>query len=318
MGTVFSAHDESLERDVALKIIKARHLSDPAMRFRLAREAKIVARIQHPGVTALFDTGELEDGSAFLVMELLRGRDLATLLAEFGAGTPSQVARVLRQTSAALAAAHGAGIIHRDIKPENIFLVTGSGGFQAKLLDFGVALSAHTDGRLTQTGMVVGTPGYMSPEQVQGKDLDEKADLYSLASVAWEALAGRRLVEGKEMADLVLNVLYDPPTPLSQVLPAMPPEVDGLFDAALSKSRRARPSDVESWAASLASLLEGIEVPGAKGWPAKGWADPRLSAHRETKASTVGPMPSGETAELDTGKEHRARRRTRETDETGA
>ena len=292
MGTVFSGHDETLERDVALKIIKPEHLSNPAMRLRLAREAKLVARIQHPGVTALFDSGELEDGSAFLVMELLRGRGLSGLLSEFGAGTPHQVARLLRQTSAALAAAHKAEVIHRDIKPDNIFLVAGPGGFQAKLLDFGVALSTHLDARVTQAGMVIGTPAYMSPEQIRDENLDERADIYSLACVIWEALVGRRLIRGKQFTEVLLNLMCEPMEPLSHFLPSAPPGADELFAAALSKSRLDRPKDVESWAASLAALLESQEFETAQGWPSRGWMGSAPSATEDTQVPTMRSVRS--------------------------
>ncbi len=273
MGSVFAAQDEKLERDIALKIIKPGFLGDPAMRTRLEREAKVVARIQHPGVTALFDVGELEDGSTFLVMELLRGQALSGVLAEHGPGTPRQVARLLRQTGAALGAAHRAGIIHRDVKPDNIFLVPDSGTFQAKLLDFGVALSARFDARLTQTGIAVGTPAYMAPEQIQSAELDERADLYSLACVAWEALVGRRVVDGKHIAEVVMKVLCEPPPIISHYLPWAPPALDGLFQTALAKSKSARPSDLEGWATSVADLLEkhGPSLP--EGWSLEGRSD---------------------------------------------
>ena len=295
MGTVFAAYDEKLERGVALKIIKAGFLGDPAMRLRLEREAKVVARIQHPGVTALFDVGELEDGSAFLVMELLKGRELASLLVDHGAGTPSQVARLLRQTSAALAAAHRVGVIHRDVKPENIFLVADPGGFQAKLLDFGVALSARFEARLTQTGIAVGTPAYMSPEQVQSTELDERADLYSLACVAWEAVVGRRMVDGKQIAQVILKVLFEPPLALSGFLKSAPKELDGLFDAALAKSKQARPSDLEAWATRVAALLESCDSGSSPGWPAGAWAAGAAGLAKETGSATSDPEDATET-----------------------
>jgi serine/threonine protein kinase len=296
MGTVFSGHDETLERAVALKIIKAQLLSDPKMRLRLAREAKLVARIQHPGVTALFDSGELEDGSAFLVMELLRGRGLSGLLSEFGPGTPRQVARLLRQTSAALAAAHKAEVIHRDIKPDNIFLVAGPDGFQAKLLDFGVALSTRFDARVTHEGMVIGTPAYMPPEQIRDEDLDERTDVYSLACVIWEALVGRRLIRGKQFTEVLLNLLCEPLEPLAQFLPSVPRGTEELFEAALSKSRLGRPKDVEAWAADLAALLESQEPGPAEGWPSRGWTVPDPSATRDVQVSTIRSVRSAGTA----------------------
>lgn len=292
MGTVFAAHDETLERDVSVKIIKPQFLGDPAMRFRLQREAKVVARIQHPGVTAVYDAGDLEGGSAYLVMELLKGRDLSGLLSAFGAGTPVQIARLARQAGAALGAAHRAGVIHRDVKPANVFLVDTSEGFQAKLLDFGLALSARFDARLTQTGIAVGTPAYMSPEQLQCADLDARSDVYSLASVVWEALVGRRLVEGTNMGEVMFTVLSAPAAPPSRFLPWIPPEVDRLFEAALSKSRDARPDDVESWSAALAGLLETGECVAGTGWPIEGWDRPRTGPSVQTEAPTFGKDPA--------------------------
>lgn len=296
MGSVFAAHDETLERDVALKIIKPQLQGDPAMRFRLEREAKVIARIQHPGVTALFDTSELEDGSLVLVMELLKGRELSSLISRYGPGTPSQVALLLRQTSAALSAAHRAGVIHRDIKPDNIFLVADAGGFQAKLLDFGVALSIRFDARLTQTGMAVGTPGYMSPEQIQCKDLDERADLYSLACVAWEALVGHRLVQGAYIADIIMSVLHDPPEPVSSFLPEISPAVDQLFGDALAKSRLDRPNSVEAWATLLAARLESEPSAAGKGWPTELWAESADSVATSTQERT---LPRRDSADHD-------------------
>jgi CheY-like chemotaxis protein len=288
MGSVFAAHDDLLERNVAVKIIKASLLADTNMRSRLEREAKVIARIQHPGVTALYDTGELQDGSAFLVMELLTGRGLSGILAEFGPGRPSQVARLLRQTAAALGSAHRAGVIHRDVKPDNIFLLEDNGGFQAKLLDFGVALSARFDARLTQTGATVGTPAYMSPEQVQSRDLDERSDLYSLACVAWEALVGRRLVQGRQFAEVIMTVICEAAPRVAETLPQLSPAVDELLQAGLAKSRADRPRDLEAWAGTLATVLEAQKDSGRAGWPASGWA----------VGPAVAPVPSDPREEV--------------------
>ncbi|HJW08831.1 MAG TPA: two-component regulator propeller domain-containing protein, partial [Holophagaceae bacterium] len=139
MGLVFSAMDLRLGREVALKLLKPELYAHAQIRARFQQEAKALASLDHKGLVAIHDSGELEDGSAYLVMELLRGATLGALLRQFGAGRPRQVARLLRQSAEALAAAHGAGILHRDIKPENIFLVPGAGGFRVKLLDFGLA-----------------------------------------------------------------------------------------------------------------------------------------------------------------------------------
>ncbi|MBI2838308.1 MAG: protein kinase [Acidobacteria bacterium] len=266
MGSVFSAHDEKLRRDVALKVIKAELLNDPEVRFRLEREARALAQVHHPSVIALFDSGELDDGSAFLVMELLAGRDLADLLKTSGPGSPRQVALLLRQAGAALGAAHRAGVIHRDIKPANIFLVPVKGSFQTKLLDFGLAKSLGSDARLTQTGMMIGTPMFMSPEQIQGFDVDARSDLYSLAAVVYEALAGRRVVPGNDVGRILLDVLHATPPRISSLVPGLGVGVDEAFESALAKRPSDRPRDVEAWADGLALLLDAVQT-SIPGWP---------------------------------------------------
>jgi serine/threonine protein kinase len=198
-----------------------------------------------------------------------------------------------------LTAAHRAEIIHRDIKPDNIYLVPGSDGFQAKLLDFGIALSAHSDERVTQAGVLIGTPAYMSPEQVQGKYLDEGTDIYSLACVTWEALVGRRMVRGKQIAEVLLNLISDAVVPVSRYLSWAPQAVDELFESALAKSRLSRPRDVESWATALATLLEDYEsdVPG---WPSQAWMGgaPSVSSAEDMQATTIGSDPLARKAKV--------------------
>lgn len=266
MGTVFAARDERLEREVAVKLIRAEHFENADVRRRFEAEARAVARIRHPGVVALFDSGQLPDGSAYLVLERLSGRDLGTVLARHGAGTPRQVAALLAQAGAALAAAHRSGIVHRDVKPENVFLVDAPAGLRAKLVDFGLAKSLGADARLTRTGTIVGTPAYMSPEQVQGLPVDARSDLYSLAALAYEALTGRRAVPGADVARTLANVLDLAPQPLSESLPVATEELDRAFARALEKDPHRRPLSVEAWAREVAALLTDLP-PLGPGWP---------------------------------------------------
>ncbi len=266
MGTVFHCVDERLNRDVAVKVVDPSSLDDPAVRFRLEREAHTIARIHHPGVVAIHDTGELDDGSVFLVMERLEGRDLAAVIRRWGKGTPRQVASLLRQAGAALAAAHQLGIVHRDVKPANVFLTPSGPGFHVRVLDFGLAKATANDGRLTQTGCVVGTPAYMSPEQVLGREVDSRGDLYSLAVVAWEALAGQSLVASLDVASILLEVAHAPAPRLSIFFPTSPPALDAAFARALAKEAERRPSNLEAWVDEVVSLLQ--ELPeGTGGWP---------------------------------------------------
>jgi serine/threonine protein kinase len=268
MGVVFSAHDERLDRDVAVKLIRPEHFTNATLKQRFEREARAVARIQHPGVIEIHDSGELDDGTTFLVMERLAGRDLRFLLKEHGRGTPAQAARLVRQGCAALGAAHRAGIIHRDVKPENVFLVDDPSGFRVKLLDFGIAKSLAFESSLTQRGMVLGTPTYMAPEHVRGEEVDRRADVYSFAAVAYEALTGTRAVPGDDLARVFIQVLNTVPPPVSSVLPGIPPEVDAAFAAALAKDSANRPKDIELWGSSFADLLEAVPADAAMvGWP---------------------------------------------------
>ena len=274
MGTVFSGQDEKLGRAVALKIIKAEHLHQPAMRFRLEREARAIARVRHPGVIALYDSGEVEDGSAFLVMELLSGCDLASLMESSGPGTPAQVASVVVQAGSALVAAHRAGVIHRDVKPGNLFLVPDEKrGFQVKVLDFGLARTTRTDTRVTVSGIVAGTPAYMPPEQLRGEESDDRSDLYSLAAAAYEALSGQRAVTtSTQLGTAAVEVLTAVPAPLSRVVPSVPEALDAAFAAALAKRPSDRPTSLEAWVVEVGRELAAMPVPA--GW--RGWSEPAL------------------------------------------
>ncbi len=269
MGTVYRAYDERLDRNIALKVIRAANLADPIARFRFEREANTMAKVRHPGVVSLFDSGEMADGSAFLVMELLEGPSLDAVLNEYGPGKPKQVAALLRQIGPALGAVHRLGVVHRDVKPSNILLLSGGPSVEAKLLDFGLATSRQFKEKLTQSGFIVGTPAYMSPEQVQGKDADERSDLYALAAVAYEALSGRPIVpRGLDLSGTLASVLSDRPPKLSSLLAGFPSRLDHLFELALAKDPGFRPHDISTWAEQCASALDPVQLDSPPhGWP---------------------------------------------------
>ncbi|MFN7987371.1 MAG: protein kinase [Thermoanaerobaculia bacterium] len=274
MGTVFLAEDLRLPREVAIKIVRLDLGADPGIRLRFVREANTLARLSHPGITALFDAGELEDGSLYLVMERLRGRDLGSLLAAEGRGTPAQVGEVARQAGAALAAAHREGVVHRDVKPENLVLTLEGGRLGVKVVDFGLARAPETERGLTRTGMVVGTPAFMAPEQVLDGRVSAATDVYALAAVAWEALTGVRLVKGEAVGAIFHEILGEKASPPSLFRPGLTAEVDEVLLAALAKSPGERPSDAEEWGRRLAAAL--AVVPAAEpGW---GEAAPRGGA----------------------------------------
>jgi len=265
MGTVLLAEDLRLPREVAIKIVRLDLNADPGIRLRFVREANTLARLSHPGVTALFDAGELDDGSLFLVMERLRGRDLASVLAIGGRGTPAEVGELARQAGAALAAAHRAGVVHRDVKPENLVLTREVDRLRVKVVDFGLAQAPEAGRALTRTGMVVGTPAFMAPEQVLDEVLSASTDLYALAAVVWEALTGFQLVKAEGVGGIFHEILTAEPSPPSSFRPGLPPEVDQLVLSALAKAPGERPSDAEVWGSRLAAALAGV-APSEPGW----------------------------------------------------
>jgi serine/threonine protein kinase len=229
MGQVFLACDERLLRDVAIKVLHGETPLDADTRAQLAHEARAVARIGHPGVVDVFDLGDLDDGSAFIVMEYLTGRALSEQIARHGRGSPRQVADLLRQVSAALSAAHRTGVVHRDIKPQNVFLTRTADGFQARLLDFGVARVGGAGGAggaadvSSGGGGLRGTPAYMAPEQINGAEGDERSDLYALAAVTFEALVGRRLIRARtSVTATIAAVLNEAPPSVSTLLAGAP------------------------------------------------------------------------------------------------
>ncbi len=267
MGIVLLAFDEKLGREVAIKLLRPDHFNDAEVKRRFEREARTVAQVQHPSVIALFDAGELDDGTMFLVTERLVGADLASVIKRYQAGTKRQVASLIRQASSAIRSAHQVGVVHRDIKPANIFLLNDGNLLRVKILDFGIAKSLTLDKDATQTGMIVGTPAYMAPEQIEGYPADERADVYSLGCAAYEALVGRRVTQGEKLWEVMTSALQDVPDRPSQLITLAATEIDELFAAALAKDPAARPSDIEAWGQRLADLLEQEQESDALGWP---------------------------------------------------
>ena len=290
MGLVFEAKDLRLNRDVALKLIKPELYGMAEIHARFIQEAKALAGIEHPGVISIYDSGELEDGSAFMVMELLKGVDLGTLIARHGPGTPKQAARMLRQGAAGLAAVHRTGVVHRDIKPANIFLIPDGKTFQVKILDFGLAKPLAAEGGVTQTGMVVGTPHYMSPEQVRGHTLDARSDVYAFAANGYEALTGRRLISPTAVADIFSLITRGEHAELRDLLTGLPPKVEEAFAVALAVDPKDRPWDIEAWAGGFVADLEAMES------QAIGWPEISTTGFQRTNAATAPtnlPLESG-------------------------
>ena len=237
MGIVYAAHDDRLDRDVAIKVVRPEIVADPVAFDRFRREARAAARVTHPHICALYELDE-DAGQPFLVMELLQGESLATRL-ERG---PLPVAEALTVADAildALSALHRCGIIHRDLKPANVFL-TESG---VKLVDFGLARrpgssreTGETD--LTDTGVLAGTPRYMAPEQLRGEPADERSDVFAAAAVIYETIAGRPAFDGRTLLEIVHAVGYDEPPELEGPHPI--PALYGVLRQALDKDPEQR------------------------------------------------------------------------------
>ncbi len=204
MGQVYLAHDTVLDRDVALKVMVAQIADDPELKARFEREAKAVAKMTHRNVVTVFDLGSHEDGSPYIAMELLRGQDLQKAVRQTPPMSLEQKVTVIVQVLAGLAHAHQAGIVHRDIKPANIFIQEDG---SVKIMDFGVA---HvTAASMTGTGNVVGTADYMSPEQVQGKKVDGRSDLFSVGCMLFELAAGRRPFHSDNLMAIFYKITHE-------------------------------------------------------------------------------------------------------------
>ncbi|GIW80930.1 MAG: hypothetical protein KatS3mg105_2737 [Gemmatales bacterium] len=253
MGIVYEAEDTQLKRRVALKVLKPDQL-DEAGRTRFFKEAEISANIEHDHIVTIYDIGE-ENGTPFLAMQLLRGQNLEQRLSQKPPLTIAEVVRIGKEIALGLAAAHQRGLIHRDIKPSNIWLDTGvAKPFRVKILDFGLARNNNDYGNLTKTGYVMGTPGYMSPEQARGQTIDNRADLFSLGCVLYEMATGREPFAGPDpMARLTALAVEEPPAP-RKLNPSVPEELEELILALLAKNPDERPYSAEKVAEFLSEI----------------------------------------------------------------
>ncbi len=258
-AVVYRARDRRLDREVALKAVRlAPALNDRERASevaRLAREARTTARLEHPNIVTVFAVHELRDGLA-VAMQYVPGRSLKQLLADEGALDPGRAVRLVAEVAAALAYAHAHGVVHRDVKPENIFVDAASG--RALLADFGAARAGDADVRVTRTGATVGTPAYMSPEQIDGGPVDGRADVYSLGLVAWEALTGRRPWAGAGLYQLLHHQKHDALPPIAAVRPAERPPVPLAMEYVVARMLEKRPG--ARWA-SAAVVGEQLEHP---------------------------------------------------------
>ena len=240
MAEVWEGHDEVLSRPVAIKVLRAHLAEDGVFLERFRREAVTAARLAHPAVVSTFDTG-IDSGTAYIVMELVRGCTLRELLSERAPLEPWLAVAITRQIADALAYAHQAGLVHRDVKPANVLLTDDEwGGMRVKVTDFGIAKAGTAlGGDLTRTGIVLGTPKYLSPEQIRGKEPDARADLYSLGVVLFEMLTGNPPFVGATDMATALAHLNDRVPRISRTR-SVPPALDRLTTDLLAKDPQLR------------------------------------------------------------------------------
>jgi serine/threonine-protein kinase len=312
MGAVWLADHTALRTRVVVKFLLGGLDASSSARARFKREAEAASQVKSPHVVQTFDSGVTPDGLPFIVMEHLEGRDLGAELAARGALPPAMVVTVVAQVAKALTKAHAAGLLHRDIKPENIFLCQSEPDDElfVKLLDFGIAKAfvaggeADLDGQ-TKTGQVVGTPFYMSPEQVTAqRSVDARSDLWALGVVAFQALTGARPFDGPSFGALAVTIATGPCPRPSDANPELPPAVDAWFAQACAREPSARFASARELADRLRAAFEGfVSLPLL----ASGTADSGAlvavdeAARRRSAfvlASTIDPHATGEEPAL--------------------
>ncbi len=254
-GVLFAARDTSLDRELAIKFLHPHHSSNPDVVKRFVQEARSIAKVVHPGVVTVYESGEVwgtgtrADGAAFIIMELLHGDTLTQRMKNSGGRlAPATAMEICRQIASALEAAHRQGVVHRDLKPDNVMLVNDLAltlGERAKVLDFGIAkMATAAPSGATMAGMVFGTPNYMSPEQCKSAaDANHSSDIYSLGCILFELVTGRTPFEGG-MAELIAHHILTPPPVPSQIIPGLPPHIDDVIAAMLAKDPNNRPASM--------------------------------------------------------------------------
>jgi serine/threonine protein kinase len=245
MAVVYKAHQPALQRHVAIKVLPPQMGTDPGFVKRFQQEAVAAARLKHPHIVTIYDVG-ITDGVNYIVMEFIEGRPLSAVIRQSGAMPPERVAHIIGQVASALDYAHQQGFVHRDIKPSNVMLGAGD---HATLTDFGIA-KAMSGARLTQTGAIIGTPEYMSPEQVRGLAVDRRADIYSLGVVAYEMLSGQVPFSG-DTASVLYKQANELPPPIRARVMNVPAHVANAVDRALAKDPDQRFATAGAFAQSL-------------------------------------------------------------------
>ena len=301
MGVVYQAVDPTIGRQVAIKTIRLVDVDDPderaKLRERLFREARSAGILSHPGIVTIYDMEERGD-IAFIAMEFVDGPTLDQLLSSKQPITPERLINILRQTAAALDYAHAKGIVHRDIKPANIMMASDGA---VKITDFGIA-KVTTSQQYTQTGTILGTPNYMSPEQVQGLAVTGRTDQFSLAVIAFEMLTGERPFTGEHLTTVVYKIVAEDPPPVQRLNPTLGPQIDAALKRALLKKPEVRYDLCIEFINALDTAC--ANTPGWKNLPRGG------SMNMPTIATAAAPLPTLHGAGTTTEESLSGRRRS--------
>ncbi|MCC7044897.1 MAG: serine/threonine protein kinase [Acidobacteria bacterium] len=293
MGTVYRALDETLHREVAIKVLNA-ELNDPEVAKRFRAEAITVARLSHPGIATIYELFQ-HDGQWLMVMEFVRGETLEQLVARAGGLTPEQAAALCMQSLAALAHAHSMGVVHRDLKPANIMRTEGG---DIKIMDFGIARVSGSE-HLTSVGFMMGTPAYMAPEQVMGHEIDARADLYAIGVVFFRLLTGQLPFKGDTPFAMAQAQVNAPPTPIDALRQDLPSWVGEVLSRSLEKKPEDRFQSATEFHETLQRAVSGATPPssyqslaptGLVSTPSRAMPTGVVA---ETMMATPAAMPSG-------------------------
>src|SRR5580698_3384570 len=285
MAQVYRAVDLQLDRPVALKVLFPELSVDKTFVERFRREAQAAANLSHPNIVPVFDWGE-DDGVYFIVMEYIDGRSLSTVLRDPQKMPPNQIAQIGAGVAAALAFAHRHGVVHRDVKPGNI-LITPDG--EVKVTDFGIARAMNTEESLTQTGAVMGTAAYFSPEQAEGKGVDSRSDIYSLGVVLYEMAVGRPPFTGDSPVAVASKHVRDMPVLPREANPTVPPALEAVIMKAMAKNPDDRYGSAEELRADLLRFADGRPVEAG---------DPGLTSVMTAVEATQAVPTTGRTAAI--------------------
>lgn len=292
MGRVYEArHHETRER-VAIKILHPDVARDQVAVERFKREYETANEMQHANIVKIIDFGTTGDGLSFMTMEYLEGEELGHALRRDSTLQPARMIRVICQAALGLDYAHSFGFIHRDLKPDNIFLAKGEGGDTVRVLDFGsVKLQMETGPKLTAFGTTLGSPYYMSPEQAMGKaDVDHRTDVFALAAIVYECVTGKIAFEAPNVAQILMKIINQTPTPPSQLVQGLPPRIDDVVEKGLRKDKERRFKSASDLAKALCEAF-GLE-PDLERWGNTSEADiaEAVAASRPPDAKAFGMM----------------------------